>query len=164
MLLHESTLMPGGIVTTLALQNRTFLLSGSLRWNECTSHSWCVYDGDHNIYCKCSSICTGELNALQPTGTIYQQGPCSVLPLEVWCFNNSWNVFSVLPWPCTTQSISHSMAPLPCIQVCQSDEGAMSISNCSVAPVISHRQCHCYISFKFYKHYSTRTLSSKCVY
>lgn len=106
----------------------------------------------------------GKLNAVRPTGPIYQQGPGSIFPFQVCSFNNSWNAFAVLPWPCTTQYISESMAPLPCIQVCQSNEGAMSISNCSVAPVITHRECHCYISFEFYKHYSAWALSSKCVY
>lgn len=56
-------------------------------------------------------------------------------PFQIWFFNNSWNVFAVLPWPWTPQYISRSLAPLPCIHVCQSNERATSISNCSVVTV-----------------------------
>lgn len=85
-------------------------------------------------------------------------------------FSLTRSVFSIIHEKCLlffldpAQYISHSMVPLPCIRVCRSNEGALSISNCSVAPAISHRECHCYISFEFYKHYHAWVLSSKCVY
>lgn len=91
----------------------------------------------------------------------------SILPTEAWQhFSLSRSVLSIIHGICLLfffDRAQHNTFP-PRIQVCQSNEGAMSFSNCSVAPVISHRECHCYISFEFYKHCSAWALSRKCVY
>lgn len=140
----------------------------SMRWSECISYSGSSISVGWKLKLLLYSYLANKLFSLffflWPTGAMYQQDWGWFFFFRICSLNNWWNVCAILPWPCAAQYIFHSMASLPCIQVCCPNEGAISISNCLVAPVISHRECHCCISFEFYKHHNAWALSSKCVY